>query len=491
MYVLSHNGAAPPRSSRGSVIEADYGTLLTSLLRYPAPSETYPFDPHLIISQAMYLRDNTNPAAGVQVVLQNQDVLGVQAQPSGPKESSSPSLRGDSAFARAQGGLGRGRGVPPRTGSAPPRSGMQGLAAGLFERAQAAGLDKAIMSTVADFRKNLPDSATAYSYLPNLPFSPGAGQASARDTGGFSSIPSSASVLPQRSFFSPPPPPPPGPKASLPRPSVDRRPSADSTVSIKSMKDAEREIAELRLAMMGMGRAMKDWLLAITQPEYSELEKQLAERGLERLRDTLLDAAGRDTDEIVKEWAWHEGLEAPRSRSETPAVPQSAPPYATTHTAQPQSKGQRPPPLAAEQEKPAPRQPSDVLTPTNPSFDAFPTTPKASSFPSAMSPGPATLPSPQPVRPQPVAGAGQPMPGLTRIPMSPSTTAAAARSPRLSTNFGATAQKPATEPLRTSEDTQGDPLAGLGVSVSAGATLHSKTGHGAAARSESIDPLRS
>ena len=64
-----------------AVIEADYSTLLTNLLRYPAPSSTYPFDPSLILAQAIFLRDNISPASGVEVVLQNQDLLGVKAQP--------------------------------------------------------------------------------------------------------------------------------------------------------------------------------------------------------------------------------------------------------------------------------------------------------------------------------------------------------------------------------------------------------------------------
>jgi len=64
----------------------------------------------------------------VEVVIQNHEVLGVSAQP--PLREPVP-VR-----------------PPPR---APPR-GVQGLAAGLFERAQAAGLDRAILSTVADIR---------------------------------------------------------------------------------------------------------------------------------------------------------------------------------------------------------------------------------------------------------------------------------------------------------------------------------------------------
>ena len=80
----------------------------------------------MILTQALYLRNNISPAAGVQVVIQNQEVLGVKAQPPERAEDTLPP---------------RGRG-PPRAGASigkTPKSGRQGLAAGLFERAQAAG----------------------------------------------------------------------------------------------------------------------------------------------------------------------------------------------------------------------------------------------------------------------------------------------------------------------------------------------------------------
>jgi TBC1 domain family protein 5 len=56
-------------------------------------------------------------------------------------------------------------------------------------------------------------------------------------------------------------------------------------------------MAELRLAMLGMGKAMVGYL--------SANDKQ----GLEKVKDGLLGAGGGDLDELVKEWAWHDGLE--------------------------------------------------------------------------------------------------------------------------------------------------------------------------------------
>lgn len=120
-----------------AVLEADYPTLLTNLLHYPSPSPIYAFDPHLVLSQAIFLRDNINPAAGVEVVIQNQDILGVRAQP--PER---PQEERTSGSGRGRGGMRGGQGVGAmrgRGGSA-IRAGMGGYAAGLFEKAQAAGM---------------------------------------------------------------------------------------------------------------------------------------------------------------------------------------------------------------------------------------------------------------------------------------------------------------------------------------------------------------
>lgn len=74
---------------------------------------------------------------------------------------------------------------------------------------------------------------------------------------------------------------------------------------------------------MGMGKAMTGWMEGIFR-EGSEtgdagkddlvsgqIIKTSADwKGLERLRDTLLDAADTEHDDIVQHWAWHHGLEA-------------------------------------------------------------------------------------------------------------------------------------------------------------------------------------
>lgn len=121
--------------------------VLTNLLHYPSPSSSYPFNPGLILQQAQKLRDDASTASGVEVMLQNQELLGVRAGGSAAVDigEPAPSPSGYSFF---------GRSTPPPGGNGKVRGkgGVQSLAQGLFERAQKAGLDKAILSTVSDLR---------------------------------------------------------------------------------------------------------------------------------------------------------------------------------------------------------------------------------------------------------------------------------------------------------------------------------------------------
>lgn len=81
-------------------------------------------------------------------MLQNQELLGVRAGGTPAVDISEPASPGYSFF---------GRSTPPpgANGRVRGKGGVQSLAQGLFERAQKAGLDKAILSTVSDLRVSL------------------------------------------------------------------------------------------------------------------------------------------------------------------------------------------------------------------------------------------------------------------------------------------------------------------------------------------------
>jgi len=87
-----------------------------------------------------------SPASGVEIVLQNQDLLGIKAQPPERDRSEEPErIRGQRAP----------RGRPSQGQAQAQQRGVQGFAQGWIDRAQAAGLDKAVLSAVSDLRVGL------------------------------------------------------------------------------------------------------------------------------------------------------------------------------------------------------------------------------------------------------------------------------------------------------------------------------------------------
>lgn len=337
-------------------------------------------------------------------------------------------------------------------------------------------------------QRNIPDSA--YSYLPNLPFSPQQPGSARIPSGPFSSIPSSSflprtqqSALPSRS---------PIPAPSSIRPNA----STDSIASVKTLRDAERELAELRLAMVGMGKAMSEWLNSLP-----ESTGQTERDGLERVKETLLDAAGKDVDDIVKEWGWHDGLETASSRAETPISTPGSPAIPLTQQIMASS-----PPMALERPDLGNVLPSkggqvkssmttgEEVTPTPRAVDTF-TSPILPSNPYVIK----TAPLPRPSR-QPIHSGNQspPVSGPSRTP--PRT----APLPRVSAPHTPTrVESPITSPSETGDadeivkgfngvslreikhvDDPLDPLAGLGVTVGRPGGIHTKKN-----KSGGVDPL--
>lgn len=98
--------------------------------------------------------------------------------------------------------------------------------------------------------------------------------------------------------------------------------TSESTASIKSMLDAERQMAEMRLVMLTMGKAMSSWMDTLKDGHGGEETKAEAWAGLDRIRDSLLDAAGKEADEMMRDWAWNDDLDSSRSQpSSTVATP--------------------------------------------------------------------------------------------------------------------------------------------------------------------------
>lgn len=67
--------------------------------------------------------------------------------------------------------------------------------------------------------------------------------------------------------------------------------------------------------MVGMGKAMAEWLELVRSGDGGPEDIALAYKGLDRVRDSLLGAAGCDVEDLVHDWTWNEGLITHKSKS--------------------------------------------------------------------------------------------------------------------------------------------------------------------------------
>lgn len=229
--------------------------------------------------------------------------------------------------------------------------------------------------------------------------------------------------------------------------------------------------------MMGMGKAMSEWLevvgpsLSDPSPEGNDDGTSSAWSGLARVKDTLIEAAAKDVEAIVKEWAWHEGLEAPRSRSVTPA-PMNEAEDSISLPSLPQNAVHHPQsPIDHSASEVLPGQDTDhERTPVAPSVAVLPPTPSLPTFSSSAADPPTKGDYPprsdatnvKPATPMIHLGHrdDKPVAGLTRVPLS--------ASPRVPNGWTASAvpeRVNSTNSPRGGHTGNGDPLAGLGVSA--------------------------
>ena len=261
------------------MLPSDYPGVLTLLLKYPGHAADLPLNPTLLLQQARSLRDNPSPSTGAAISLQNQETLGIPAyEPDGtesiPSVSHHDSLRSRQRSAPASSPSARSPAASARG------YGFESLARGFMERAQASGIDKTILSTVSEFRKNLPDFNPPTA--PTFPFRT------------FSSEPSSDPLYDN----------------DLPSPG-----QAFSSEPARTLLDAEREIAELRLVMIGMGKAMGGWLEVVHPPGQSAPRPpgehvDRAWTGMQRLQESLLDGGAASTNDLARVWAWSQDLQS-------------------------------------------------------------------------------------------------------------------------------------------------------------------------------------
>ncbi|KAJ9096810.1 hypothetical protein QFC21_005081 [Naganishia friedmannii] len=251
-----------------------------------------PLDVPLIFAQAIKIMKDPTAMTGAAIVLENQEVLGIQPlkqdAPETPVSSSASTLR-SKAWSQAY-----AKGKMPASPSSSKSYGFESFTRGLMDRAQASGIDKALLNTVSslsEFRRNLPEipATTTATNFPFKSFTP------ERTT-----TPSGATQFPTMESLS----------SHLSPPHIPAR----------TVQDADRDIADLRLVMVGMGKTMANWLDTVEEActnEASEERLRQALLGLRRLQETLIDP-NATTTELAKDWPWS------RELATTPSVNSSA-----------------------------------------------------------------------------------------------------------------------------------------------------------------------
>jgi len=160
LQITQHVAAAMLLRIRDALIAAEriggYGEFLQVLLRYPAcPDGT--FRTSLLLLQANYLRDNLSYEGAEYIRRQNLELGVTQAHEGGDEETDlrSPAARGAHGQRRSANGAG-----PSVNGVALlGEGGLVGdLAKGVYGRAEALGINKAILGTFNDIRVSFPIS---------------------------------------------------------------------------------------------------------------------------------------------------------------------------------------------------------------------------------------------------------------------------------------------------------------------------------------------
>lgn len=121
-----------------TVVEADYSTALTLVLRYPSPPAPHP--PATFVSDAIHLRDNLTLAGGRHIIMQYSS-REPAARPSAPAVSARVSARTKSPL-----------GSPTRF---IPGVQLDSVISGVLDRGEKWGVQRAVGRAVADVKKNV------------------------------------------------------------------------------------------------------------------------------------------------------------------------------------------------------------------------------------------------------------------------------------------------------------------------------------------------
>jgi TBC1 domain family protein 5 len=122
----------------GPVLEADYSTALTLLLRYPSPSS-----PVSLVEDAMYLRDNLSPEGGKYIIIKYSKRTPEARQPRPPTQKTRNPRRALSPP------------MKPLFQAGQIESIVQDVAKNVLDRSEKWGVNRAVREAVVEVRKNV------------------------------------------------------------------------------------------------------------------------------------------------------------------------------------------------------------------------------------------------------------------------------------------------------------------------------------------------
>ncbi|KAI9862684.1 MAG: hypothetical protein M1813_004180 [Trichoglossum hirsutum] len=147
---------------RWQLMEADYSTALTLLLRYPSPGQ--PHGPSTFVDDALFLRDNLTIAGGSEVISKYSGKPPVPLQPESrpstprrkpgyPKKSSVSQPQQEKRFARTRSPLSSPARFIHQQGGLEAL--LQDTARGFYDRGEKWGVNKAVRDAVDEVKRNV------------------------------------------------------------------------------------------------------------------------------------------------------------------------------------------------------------------------------------------------------------------------------------------------------------------------------------------------
>ncbi|KAH6918633.1 rab-GTPase-TBC domain-containing protein [Coprinopsis sp. MPI-PUGE-AT-0042] len=150
---------------RGRLLSGDYSSQLTTLLRYPPPPKQQlaeaPSHTSMLLQQALSLQMSPTISTAATITMENRSILGIPIEPadhissSPPKRSALPRHRSNIAPTRPLSGLRESGHL--RQASSPQLGIPEMLSKGLLERGESLGINKTVLSAVAELKRNIPD----------------------------------------------------------------------------------------------------------------------------------------------------------------------------------------------------------------------------------------------------------------------------------------------------------------------------------------------